>query len=102
MPHALKFAEQHCKAHMSELMRLHETHKPWESPLLVYSIHFDLDEPDPSYAIFKNPDIDWERTPINDGELSKEHSVCMQQYESGDDFWIHVKRVGCQQFELCN
>ncbi|QXI26149.1 hypothetical protein HU752_019535 [Pseudomonas vanderleydeniana] len=100
LPQAVKFAEEHCKAQMPELMRLYETHMPWESPLLVYSIHFDLDKPYPSYTISRNHDFDWDRTLIDVDELGQEHSVCMEQYEPGDDFWIHVTRVGFQQFEL--
>lgn len=100
LPQALKFAEQHCKAQMPELMRLYETHMPWESPLFAYSIHFDLDKPYPSYAISKNPDFDWDRILIDEDELCQDHSVCMEQYEPRDDFWVCVRRVGFQQFEL--
>ena len=100
LPQALKFAEQHCKAQMPELMWLYETHMPWASPLFVHSIHFDLDKPYPSYAISKNPDFDWGRILIYEDELCQEHSVCIEQYEPRDDFWIYVTRVGFQQFEL--
>ena len=100
LPQALTFAEQHCKAQMPELMRLYETHMPWESPLFVYSIHFDLDKPYPSYTISKNPDFDWDRILIDEDELCQDQSVCMEQYEPKDDFWVYVRRVGFQQFEL--
>lgn len=100
LPQALRFAEQHCKVLMPELMRLYETHMLWESPLFVYSIHFELDKPYPSYAISKNPDFNWDRILIDEDELSQEYSVCMEQYEPRDDFWIYVRRLGFQQFEL--
>ncbi|MDY0935148.1 hypothetical protein [Pseudomonas viridiflava] len=100
LPQALKFAEQHCKAQMPELMRLYETHMPQESPLFVYSIHLDLDKPYPGYAISKNPDFDWDRILTDEDEWCQAHSVCMGQYEPRDDFWIDVRRVGFQQFEL--
>ncbi|UZE21766.1 hypothetical protein LOY67_17110 [Pseudomonas sp. B21-056] len=97
---ALRFAEQHCKTQMPELMQLYETHMPWESPLFVYSIHFDLDQPFPSYAISKNPDFDWDRMLIDEDKLCQERSVCMKHYEPGDEFWVYVRRVSFQQFEL--
>ncbi|MDD1017136.1 hypothetical protein [Pseudomonas rubra] len=100
LPQALKFAEQRCKAQMPELIRLYETYMPWESPLFVYSIHFDLDKPYPSYAISKNPDFDWDHILIDVDELCQNHSVCMEQYEPKDDFWVYVRRVGFKQFEL--
>ncbi|WPO49042.1 hypothetical protein [Pseudomonas sp. S1Bt23] len=100
LPQALKFAEQHCKTQMPELMRLYETHMPWESPLYVYSIHFDLDSPYPGYTISKNLDFDWGRTLVDEDDLCMSHNVCMKLHEPGDDFWIYIKRVGFQQFEL--
>ncbi|KPG96561.1 hypothetical protein [Pseudomonas sp. RIT-PI-r] len=100
LPQVLKFAEQHCKAKMPELMRLYETRMPWESPLFVYSLHFDIDKPYPSYAISKNPDFDWDCILIDEDEWCQEHSVRMEQYDPGDDYWVYVRRVGYQQFEL--
>ncbi|ROM80283.1 hypothetical protein BK654_05175 [Pseudomonas brassicacearum] len=100
LPHALKFAEQHCKTQMPELMRLYEAHMLGDSPLFVYSIHFNLDKPYPSYAVSKNPDFDWERILTYEDELCQDHSVCMEQFEPRDDFWVYVRRVGFQQFEL--
>jgi hypothetical protein len=99
LPGALTFAERHCKAQMPELMRLCEIHMQLESPLFVYAVHFHLDRSHPSYAISKNPDFDWDRV-LSDDNGRGDEEVCMKQYEPKDDFWIHVRRLGFQQFEL--
>jgi hypothetical protein len=68
--------------------------------LAVYSIQFDLDKPHPGYSISKNPHFDWDRTWVDEDDRCQARSVCLSHYEPGDDFWIDVRRVGFQQFEL--
>ncbi|NWA24442.1 hypothetical protein HX866_06035 [Pseudomonas gingeri] len=100
LPHAIAFAEKHCKTQMPELMRLYETHMPGKSPLLVYSIHFNMGSPYPSYYIARNHDFDWGRVLVDEDEQGLERDVCVAQFEPEDNFWVSVKRVGFQQFEL--
>jgi hypothetical protein len=100
LPQALMFAEKQCKAQMAELIRLCQAHMTGESPLHVYSIQFGLDNLNPSYAISKNPDFDWDQTLIFEDDLCQQHCVSLESYEPDHDFFIYVRRVGFQQFEL--
>lgn len=102
LPQALMFAEKQCRAQMAELIRLYQAHITGESPLHVYSIHFELDNPYPNYAISKNPDFDWAQTLIFEDDLCQQRRICLESYEPDHDFFIYVRRVGFQEFELEN
>lgn len=100
LPLALSFAEAQCDPSMVELLALCQTHRPGQSPLFVYSIHFELDCPYPSYAISKNPDFNWAQRLNYDDEWGQALSVCLEDHEPKDDFWLYVRRSATQQFEL--
>lgn len=84
LPAVVRFAERHCETHMAELMQLCRAYAPSGAPLFVFSIHLELDNPNPSYTLGKNPDFDWDL-------------ICNDEVE---DFWLSVARLGFQQFEL--
>ncbi|AZE48699.1 hypothetical protein C4K04_3027 [Pseudomonas chlororaphis] len=41
-----------------------------------------------------------ERPTFSTESAEMSHNVCMKLHEPGDDFWIYIKRVGFQQFEV--
>ncbi|OPA85750.1 hypothetical protein BFW87_26860 [Pseudomonas fluorescens] len=97
LPGVLKFAGQRCKVPMADVVALFERHGLAQSPLLVYSIHFELDKACPIYTLSTDPAFDWSVT-----FQGQEGDVCLAQCEPGEDDWFCVRRVGAQRFELEN
>ncbi|WP_338524249.1 hypothetical protein NUH87_00690 [Pseudomonas batumici] len=98
LPEALAFAEQLCKPRMPDLWRLYERNAQMGSPLYVFSIHFCLDDPHPSYSVSMSPEFDWDRLVIDVDEKGQEHAISLAQYEPADTFWLNIQRVGHGNF----
>ncbi|MGC5700795.1 hypothetical protein J4P02_11415 [Pseudomonas sp. NFXW11] len=100
MPTAMAFAVEQSKATMPELWKLYER-LSWAPPLLlIYSIHFDLDSPYPSYCISENPDFDWDLQVQVEDQPGQDHFRSFAQYQPGDHYWLTVRRLGAGRFEL--
>ncbi len=98
LPEALAFAVQHCKPRMPELWRLYDRDTQLCSPLSVFSIHFCLDDPHPSYVVSMNPDFDWDRLVIGEDDRGEACAISLAQYEPADSFWLNIQRLGFRSF----
>ncbi len=67
----------------------------------VYSIHYFLDAPYPTYVIGKDHDFDFDFECIAYAEedLWKENPITVELPEPPDNFWVLVQRIGANHFE---
>ncbi|QZI68355.1 hypothetical protein K5F93_18230 [Pseudomonas protegens] len=96
---ALAFAEQLCEPGIRKLWQWYAQGTLSLPPLEVYSIHFELDSPYPSYSLSLNPDFNWEASVRLEDELGQEHLQPLAQYEPRENFWLSVRRLGAGQFQ---
>ncbi|MGR4042088.1 hypothetical protein [Pseudomonas sp. 910_21] len=99
IPLALAFAERLCVPGMRKVWQLYARGLLSCPPLEVYSIHFEINSPYPSYTISQNPDFDWEASLMVEDELGQEHRLSLAEYEPVEDFWLSVQRLGAGQFQ---
>lgn len=99
IPQALAFAERLCVPGMRKVWQLYAQGLLSCPPLEVYSIHFEINSPYPSYTISQNPDFDWETSLTVEDEQGQVHRLSLAEYEPGEDFWLSVRRLGAGQFQ---
>lgn len=99
IPQALAFAEQWCEPAIRQVWQLYRQGTLGCPPLEVYSIHFELDSPCPSYSISLNPDFDWDASVMVVDELGQEQRVPLAEYEPEAEFWLSVRRLGAGHFQ---
>ncbi|MCO7612777.1 hypothetical protein NJH83_21320 [Pseudomonas chlororaphis] len=99
IPQALAFAEQLCEPGIRQVWQLYKQGSVSCPPLEVYSIHFEIDSPYPSYSISQTPQFDWNTRVIVEDELGDEHSIHLLQFEPQKNFWLSVRRLGAGQFQ---
>ncbi|RBJ77890.1 hypothetical protein C3L29_029475 [Pseudomonas sp. MWU12-2534b] len=99
IPQALAFAERLCVPGMRKAWQLYAQGLLSCPPLEVYSIHFQINSPYPSYTISQNPDFDWETSLTVEDEQGQVHCLSLAEYEPGEDFWLSVRRLGVGQFQ---
>ncbi|MDF2399042.1 hypothetical protein GWQ44_26150 [Pseudomonas sp. 3MA1] len=99
IPQALAFAERLCVPGMRKAWQLYAQGLLSCPPLEVYSIHFQINSPYPSYTISQNPDFDWGTSLTVEDEQGQVHRLSLAEYEPGEDFWLSVRRLGVGQFQ---
>ena len=93
------FAEKLSRHLIPDFWIMHdESHKPG-ARFDVYSIHYDLDAPYPTYVVGKNHDFDFEYIDYAEDDLWKESPISTELPEPPDNFWLLIKRTGANCFE---
>lgn len=96
---AVRFAEKLSRHMIPDFWKMHdESHKPG-ARFDVYSIHYDLDSPYPTYVVGKNHDFDFEYIAYAEEDLWKENPIATELPEPPDNFWVSIKRMGESRFE---
>lgn len=65
----------------------------------VFSIHYDVDDPYPTYMVGKDHDFDFEYISYAEEDLWKENPIKVGLPEPPDDFFISIRRLGANHFE---
>ncbi|UMZ14254.1 hypothetical protein I9018_11435 [Pseudomonas sp. MPFS] len=99
IPQALAFAEQLCDPNIRQLWQRYQQKQLLSPPLAVYSIHFEIDNPHPSYCISEDPDFDWNKTLTVEDEFGQDYRLELTELQPQKDFWLSVRRLGSGQFQ---
>ena len=101
MAGACLFAESWFRSKHPEFWRAWDTAKIFEHPLLVYSIHFLVDDNYPCYYIAREPCFEFERFIPDELDSWKEDKIRIELPYFPDTDAVAVHRTGKHQFEIC-
>lgn len=97
---AIHFAEQHSRQLLPDFWAAHDASDKPGVRFDVYSIHYDLDDQWPTYTIGRNHDFDFEYVSFAEDDLWKESPVTKALPEPPDHFWISLRHLGANHFEI--
>lgn len=95
----VRFAEQLSRQLIPEFWKAHDESEKPGARFDVYSIHYDLDDPCPTYMVGKNHDFNFEYVTYAEEDLWKENPIKVDLPEPQDNFFISIRRLGAHAFE---
>lgn len=96
---AVRFAEQLSRHLIPYFWRVHDQSNKPGKRFDIYSIHYGLNAPYPTYVVGKNQDFDFEYITYAEEDLWKENPIITELPEPPDNFWLIIKRIGANHFE---
>lgn len=96
---AVRFAEQLSRHLIPDFWRVHDKSGKPGARFDVYSIHYELDAPYPTYVIGMNHDFEFECIAYAEEDLWKENPIATELPEPPDNFLVLIKRIGANHFE---
>lgn len=96
---AVLFAEKLSRNLLPDFWKVHDKSNKAGARFTVYSIHYNLDTPQPIYVIGKSHDFDFECTSYAEEDLWQESPITTNLSEPPDNFWMSIKRIKENHFE---
>ncbi|MCS3802838.1 hypothetical protein HNO92_000488 [Chromobacterium alkanivorans] len=99
IPNAVHFAENISRSLIPGFWEAHDASLISGPRFDVYSIHYELDNPHPSYVVGVSHDFEFSYVTYTDDDLWKENPITMELPEPPDNFFLSVRRLGAKQFK---
>lgn len=96
---AVHFAEQRSRHLEPEFWKVHDESQKPGLRFNVYSIHFDITDPYPTYVVGKNHDFDFQFITYAEEDLWRECPITTELPEPYDNCWLIIRRLGHNHFE---
>lgn len=96
---AVRFAEQLSRRLIPDFWKAHDESHKASARFDVYSIHYDIDDPCPTYTVGKSHDFDFENVTYAEDDLWRENPITTELPEPPDNFLVSIRRLGANHFE---